>query len=85
MNRPPKITQFRYSLHYNKTYINEHNILRLDIPVNDMFQVHVLDAFEDLAGQQGRALLRKSELFSHQVVQLAIDAQLLDEVYVLFV
>jgi hypothetical protein len=47
--------------------------------------VHILDAFKDLSGKQGRALLGKSELFAHQVVQLAVDAQLLDQVNVLFI
>jgi hypothetical protein len=42
--------------------------------VNDVFRVHELDAFKNFAGKQRRALLRKSEIFSHQIVELAVNA-----------
>lgn len=63
-----------------KVYMNEYNILRFDIPMNNFMFMHVHESLNYFPGEKGHCILFQLGLFFHHIIELSITAQFHEQI-----
>ncbi len=69
---------------YYKTYVNQHDIFRLNVSVKDLLFMNVTNCIQKVPDDEGSGLLRKSLSVLDDIVKLSAFTQLQNRVKVVW-
>lgn len=66
-------------------YVDEDDVLRLDVAMDDLLVVHVPQPIQHLTAHNRRALLREPHPSTHKIIQLPVYPQFFNQINILLV